>query len=113
MSYWIAFLLISVLLASVALAVSSSGKNLHLLVAWIPLSALLGALGYLDWRAQTLRDTSLASYILGAVITPVVSLGLARVISPIARRSVQWITVTAGTFLTIVGVVAAAYLIGF
>jgi len=113
MGYWLAFILVSALCATASIFAARGGRPIHFALTWASLAVLLVVIGYLDWSAQAIKDTSLATYIAGALLTPMVALAVVWSIKRWARPSMQWIVAAALAFVTSVGVVVAAYITGF
>jgi hypothetical protein len=108
--YWIALGILSAFCATVALMADRDGTPRDMLLGWLIMVVVLGALGYLDWAAQTHKETSLTTYVLIALFAP---LGALCVTWFMKRGVLQWFVAAIAAFMLVVGVTAAAYITGF
>jgi len=107
--YWLAFALAAVLCGTAAQFGASRDSALRLLLAWIGPAILLAALGYLDWSAETVKETPLGTYLVSAILTPLVAVATAWLLRRRARRSIQWSAAVAASFFTELGVLVATF----
>ena len=110
--YCIAFGLQSAFCATVAFLATARGARRDLVLAWLVPAALITGLGYLDWAAQPIRETSLTSYVVGGVLTPLAAVSSAYGLRPHVSGRVRWIGAAASSFAVTLGVVVLAYTTG-
>ena len=111
--YWIVFVAMGALCATAAQQGAARGRPGRELLAWLGPVALLALLGYLDWDAETVKETTLTSYMVGAVLTPSAAVAAVWLLEGHSSRWVEWGAAAAAAFLAEIGVVFLAFITGF
>ena len=107
--YWIALALLSAVCATAAVVGVAKRAPLRVSLAWFVPAALLGVLGYLDWAAQPSKETSLASYLVDAVLAPLGAIATAAMFQANQPRLLQWLAAGVASLLIMVVVAIAAF----
>ena len=102
--YWIAMTVTAVLCGTIAQRVAVGGSARAWLLGWLGPAIPLAVLGYLDWSAETVKETPLETYVLAATLTPLAALGTVILLRTRAPRAAQWTAAVFASFGTQVGV---------
>ena len=111
--YWIAFVLEAAVCATAAFIAARRGGTARAYgVAWLVSAFILGVFGYLDWSAQPVEETGLATYVLEATLVPLAAVGSV-ILMQQSRGLIRWSTAVIASFLVNIAVVIVGFLWGF